>query len=287
MNAPLTSLTLRKVRRAQPWLGTLVSIEATGLAPVQLTHAIERAFRAVARVHALMSFHDPDSELSRVNREAYTRPVTISGHLRRVLATAARLSALSGGRFDITTAGTLVRWGYLPKPTGSGKTGGDWRDIHLAGDGSVRLKRPVLLDLGGIAKGYAVDLAIGVLRRAGVPEACVNAGGDLRFYGTQARQILVRDPADATRLHVLPAMSAAAIATSCASASRRRYGTGWRTPLVDPLNQRACAASSSVTVVARSCLYADALTKPVAIDAVAAAPLLRRLRAQALVLYAA
>jgi len=233
-----------------------------------------------------MSFHDPQSELSRVNRDAYARPVAISGHLRRVLTTAARLSALSGGRFDVTTASTLVRWGYLPKRPVSGQASGDWRDIHLANDGSVRLKRPLLVDLGGIAKGYAVDLAIAVLRRAGVPEACVNAGGDLRFYGARARQILVRDPADVTRLYALSGMTAAAIATSCASTNRRRHGTGWRTPLVDPLSRRACAASSSVTVVARSCLYADALTKPVAIDAAGAEPLLRRLRARSLVLHA-
>lgn len=300
MNAPLAPPTLASLwqaqtvqHRAQPWLGTLVCIEVAGLPPEQLAHAIDIAFRAVARVHGLMSFHNPASELSRLNRTAHAGPVPVSGHLLRVLRVACRLSALTGGCFDVTVAPTLVRWGYLPGlagPSVDDQAGGDWRDIRFGPDGTVQFARPLLVDLGGIAKGYAVDLAIAALRRAGVPQACVNAGGDLRFYGRQPRQIGVRDPRDPARLHLLPPLLHGAVATTCVRDTRRRHGQAWRSPLVDPRvdphNGRACAAGDSVTVLARSCLYADALTKPAAIDPAVATPVLRRLRAQALLIAA-
>ncbi len=270
------------MRRAQPWLGTLVGIEATGLPPAQLSRAIDRAFRAVARVHGLMSFHEPGSELSRLNRAAHAGPVPVSGHLRRVLRVACRLSALTDGCFDVTIAPTLVRWGYLPGSMTGDEAQGNWRDVRLNANGTVQFARPLRIDLGGIAKGYAVDLAIAGLRRAGVPQACVNAGGDLRFYGREPRRIGVRDPADPGRLRLLPPMLQGAVATSCVADTRRRHGQTWRSPLVDPRSGRTCAAADSVTVLARSCVYADALTKPAAIDAAAATAALRRLGAQAL-----
>lgn len=284
MNAPLAPPLPSTLRRAQPWLGTLVAIEAAGLPPVRLSQAIDRAFRAVARVHALMSFHEPDSELARLNREAHAGPVPVSGHLRRVLRTACQLSALTDGCFDVTIAPTLVHWGYLPGLTTTGKTPGGWRDIRFGPAGAVQFARPLLVDLGGIAKGYAVDVAIAALRRAGVPQACVNAGGDLRFYGSEPRRIGVRDPADPSRLHLLPALLQGAIATSCTRDTRRRHGRTWRSPLIDPRSRRAWAGGGSVTVLTHACLYADALTKPLALDPAACEPVLRRLRAQALIL---
>jgi thiamine biosynthesis lipoprotein len=271
------------VRRAQPWLGTLVGVEASGLPEPVLQRAVADALRAVARVHALMSFHDPDSELSRLNRQAATAPVVVSGHLWRVLRAACRVSALTTGRFDPTVAPTLARWGYLPARDAA-EGGGDWRDIRFEGPRRVRFARPLLIDLGGIAKGYAVDLAIARLRRAGVPQACVNAGGDLRFYGREPRQIAIRDPLVPGHMRLLPPLSQGAVASTCVAATRRRQGPGWRSPLVDPRGGRAVARTDSVTVTARSALYADALTKPVAIDPAASEAALRRLRARALVL---
>lgn len=282
MNAPLSPKLMTDLRRAQPWLGTLVAIQASGLAPGALSQAVEFAFRAVAQVHALMSFHDPDSDLSRLNRTAHAGPATVSRHVLRVLRTACRLSALTEGRFDVTVAPALVRWGYLPAPAGGPEATGTWRDIVFGPGDTVQFARPLLIDLGGIAKGYAVDMAIAALRRARVPQACVNAGGDLRFYGTEPRRIGVRDPADTTRVRLLPPLLQGAVATSCVADSRRQHAQGWCSPLVDPRNGQAFATPDSVTVLAHSCLYADALTKPVAIDAAAATPVLRRLRAQAL-----
>lgn len=285
MNAPFTQPLAGTLRRAQPWLGTLVGIEAAGLPAGPLARAVDRAFAAVARVHRAMSFHQPDSELSRLNRRAHAGPVRVSGHLWRVLRAAGRMSALTGGLFDATIAPTLARWGYLPRTQALPDPPGDWRDIRMRADGTVAFSRPLHVDLGGIAKGYAVDLAIATLRRAGVPRACVNAGGDLRFYGGEPRQIGVRDPTGGMRL--LAPMLQGAIASTCVVDTRQERAGDWRSPLVDPRSRRAFARADSITVLARTCLVADALTKPVALDPAACESVLRGLRAQALILPAA
>jgi thiamine biosynthesis lipoprotein len=282
MNAPVVLAPAGVLRRAQLWLGTLVGIEAAGLPPVSLARAVESAFAAVARVHRAMSFHDPDSELSRLNRRAYDGPVRVSGHLQHVLGAAARMSALTDSAFDVTVASTLVRWGYLPDTATPAAARGSWRDIRFHDDGGISFAVPLCIDLGGIAKGYAVDLAIAALRRAGVLRACVNAGGDLRFYGTAPRQVGVRDPAAPGRLRLLPPLLEGAIATTCVADTRRQHGGEWQSPLVDPRSGRGLGLADSVTVLARTCLVADALTKPVALDSAGCEPVLRRLRARAL-----
>lgn len=282
MNAPVSLAPTGTLRRAQPWLGTLVGIEVAGLPPVPLARAVQGAFAAVARVHCAMSFHDPGSELSRLNHHARSRPVQVGGHLRRVLRAAVRISTLTGGLFDATVAPTLIRWGYLPDTADLADARGSWRDVRFHADGSVSFDSPLCIDLGGIAKGYAVDLAIATLRRAGVPQACVNAGGDLRFYGEKPRQIGVRNPATPGGLRLLPPLLEAAIATSCVADTRRQHGGEWQSPLVDPRSDAAVSHADSVTVLARTCLVADALTKPVALHADACESALRRLRAQAL-----
>lgn len=285
MNAPVALPPAGTLRRAQPWLGTLVGIEAAGLPAEPLARAVDRAFAAVARVHRAMSVHEPGSELSRLNRRAHAGPVRVSGHLWQVLRAACRMSALTGSLFDVTIAPTLARWGYLPRTQALPASPGNWRDIRLHADRTVTFARPLHIDLGGIAKGYAVDLAIATLRLAGVPRACVNAGGDLRFYGREPREIAVRDPAGGLRL--LAPLREGAIATTCVADTRQERAGAWRSPLVDPRSGRAFARADSVTVLARTCLSADALTKPVALDPAACESVLRRLRARALVLPAA
>lgn len=279
MNAP-QAITGDPVRRAQPWLGTLVSVEAAGLAPVRLHQAVGRALRSVQRVHVCMSAHAPDSELSRLNRHAHIAPVVVSPPLWRVLRAACRVSALTAGLFDVTVGATLARWKLLPAAGPPGAPGASWRDIQLGPGRTVRFGQPLRVDLGGIAKGYAVDMAIAALRRCGVPQGCVNAGGDLRFYGPLPRQIAVRDPLRPDRAHLLPALRAGAVATSCVHGTRKRRGRGWVSPVVNPHSGRAFAGGESITVLATACLYADALTKPAALDPAGAARALRRLRAR-------
>jgi len=250
------------VRRARPLLGTLVEICAVGAAPRRLNPAIDAAFARIEHVQALMSYHDPASELSRLNRAAASRPQRISAHTRTVLSAALRLAQLSEGAFDPCIGDSLERWGCLPDHGYARPRAGSWRDVELAAR-EVRFRRPLRLDLGGIAKGYAVDLALEALREAGVREACVNAGGDLRVSGARAQRIALRHPlAPQLTGHTL-LLRDAALATSAAYHSRRRLRAREVSALVDPPSRRPYLGAGSVSVCAPECLTADALTKVV------------------------
>ena len=252
-----------EVRRARPLLGTLVEIHATGAAlPARLHAAVDAAFAAVEQVHRRMSFHEVGSTVSALNREALQRPLRVDAHTWAVLAAAQRLSRLSEGAFDIAVGAPLRDWGYLPAGLAEPPFEGNWTDIELLDDCRVRFHRPLLIDLGGIAKGYAVDCAIAVLRQAGVEGALVNAGGDLRTFGAP-QQVQLRHPqAPALVSHTLT-LCDEALATSANYYSRRDTAAGAVAPLLDPRRRRPWLGAASISVRAADCMSADALTKVV------------------------
>src|SRR6185295_18696084 len=94
-------------------LGTFVEITAAGPA-ARATRAIERAFAAIARVQRHMSFHDPDSDVGRLNRSRVGFALRVHADTARVLQRAQTLSRATAGAFDVTVGGELVRWGFLP-----------------------------------------------------------------------------------------------------------------------------------------------------------------------------
>ncbi len=162
-------------RRARPLLGTVVEIAVAGRDGARLDAAIDAAFDCVATIHRLMSFQEPGSELSRLNRggeRARLHPWT-----GEVLAAAADLKARSDGAFD---------------PAGV--------------EGAI--------DLSGIAKGFAVDRAVDTLKAAGVAQGVVNAGGDLAAFGDQEVEVGVRDPANPGRMLALVRLCNQAFASS-------------------------------------------------------------------------
>ncbi len=255
-----------EVRRARPLLGTVVEIRAAAALTEEKLHtAIGSAFAAIERVHLLMSYHDPASELSRINREAASSEQHIDAETYTVLEAALRFAALSNGAFDPCVGEQLEEWGYLPPsapPADRTRTaGGNWRDIHLITPHRVRLTRPVRLDLGGIAKGYAVDRAVEVLQRAGIERILVNAGGDLRIAGAWERQIRLRHAHTPHLSAEVLMLSNAALATSAPYYSRRRLSFGEVSALIDPRSAMPYIENGSITVSAADCMSADALTK--------------------------
>lgn len=181
-----------KLRRAKPLLGTLVEITASG-PEAALQPALDAAFASIERVHRLMSFHASDSDVSRINAAETGSVVSVEADTFRVLTRALELGELSGGVFDIATAGALVEQGFLPAPAGAQRPEpqASFRDLVLMDGHRVQWHRKGWIDLGGIAKGYAVDCAIATLHSHGVDAAVVNAGGDLRCYGRPSRSTCV------------------------------------------------------------------------------------------------
>jgi thiamine biosynthesis lipoprotein len=250
--------------------------------------ASQEAFGAIANVHRLMSFHDAHSDVSRLNRDAWARPVTVDAWTFAVLQMAADLRARSHGAFDVAVAPALQEIGLLPRhearcfmPLRPGGCA-----IELLPPATVRFHDPgVRIDLGGIAKGFAVDRAVEALKRFGVSAGVVNAGGDVAVFGPMPHVISLRYPGDPRILMCDVAVTNGALASSGA---RFDPSLSWQptTPsIIDPRTRRAPMARGA-TVRASSCMVADALTKLVMIDAEAADALLRQFQASALVVSA-
>jgi thiamine biosynthesis lipoprotein len=264
------------IQRAQPWLGTLVDIAASDPDQDALSAAIDRAFARVAAIHAVMGFHDAASELSQVNRNATHDWVPLSADLARVLAAACEFAHASDGAFDPSIAPWLVASGQLPHHDGCANYASpDWHAIELDGD-RVRFTQPLLLDLGGIAKGYAVDAALAVLLEAGLTHARVNAGGDLARFGDTAAPVQVRHPLYPTQMLQLAELQNGAVATSAG------YYQNCASPLRHPGNGAELCRHDSISVFAPDCMTADALTKIVAAEPTRAPALLALHHAHAL-----
>ena len=290
MNAPFELPRLQQpatveLVRARPLLGTLVEIAASGFDTPQVHAAIEHAFSAVEKVHGLMSYHDVNSDVSRINREAFAAEVQVDAHTYRVLRAARLMAETSNGVFDITIAPQLTRMGFLPAhetfPKISSRA--NWRDIVLLPDNRVRLACSLNIDLSGIAKGYAVDLATRALADAGITTGRVNAGGDLRVFGDAAHRINVRDPGAHTHTIPLLELTHGAAATSAGYYSERLHQGRMVTPIIHPHSRAACESGLSVTVLARDCMTADALTKVVYANPRGASAVLKTYKARALI----
>jgi len=269
------------VRRARPLLGAFVEVTAGGAPRESLDQAIEQAFEAVAEIHRLMSFHEDGSDVSRLNRSALFQPVAVDPRTLEVLEWSRRFAEASDGAFDITVAAELVDWGLLPRPDSRYQPDGrgSWRDIEILPDGTVHFQRPLWIDLGGIAKGYAVDRAVERLRLSGIAEACVNAGGDLRVLGPEALRVHL-DPRHGRqrRVPVLEIANASVASSGGHGLRRHERVVG---PHVHGTARHPVGARTFVSVVADRCVVADALTKVVLVLGQRSEALLRRHRATA------
>lgn len=244
------------ITRCRPLLGTYVEVTV----PDGAEPALDDAFAAMEHVNARMSFHAQDSDLARLRAAPAGAHVHLDAETVHVLRLARTLYLESGGMFEVCCGRALVRAGFLPR-TGIARLTdhpGTSADIAILSDTCVRVKRRVLVDLGGIAKGHAVDRAVETLQAAGVTEGLVNAGGDLRAFGPRDWPVGLRE-ADGDVRFMVPARDCA-IASSANLGNRRRHRGIEHSPHVGP-GGRSLLAPGRISVVAPTCIVADALTK--------------------------
>jgi thiamine biosynthesis lipoprotein len=279
-----------RVRRARPLLGTFVEIEVTGAARSEMDAAIDAAFEAVANVHRLMSFHEGDSDVSRLNREAGIRPVEVHAWTFQVLEAAVEMHRRSNGMFDIAVAPALQTMGLLPRlnddtPVDTGARSFD--AIELLEGKAVRFRdAAVRIDLGGIAKGFAVDKALEALRGFGVTGGLVNAGGDLAAFGPAPQTFHIRHPRDPRRLICSIEVTDEALASTARRFDLFHSADTTGSAIIDPDTGSPAHTIDGSTVRARSCMMADALTKIVMIAGTEATELLEHYDASALLISA-
>jgi len=224
------------ISRLRPLLGTFVAIEIPGDCPLP-TETLEAAFGAIGRVETLMHPQRDGSDVARINAASVGQAIAVDAWTLEVLELAQRLNRESGGAFDPCL------------PLGQGRM----RDISLL-DSCVTLRRRVALDLGGIAKGYAVDRAVEELRQRGASSGLVNAGGDLRVFGAAARTIQARRP-DGGAVDIPLRDGAIAVSAPRAGASPPEHRGHYHGDTGTPVDGRG------VVVVAPTAAEADALCK--------------------------
>jgi FAD:protein FMN transferase len=258
----LSSLPDKLVTRCQPWLGTFVEIS---VAEADMG-AVEAAFRAIAHIHACMSFHSTDSDLARLRSAQPGETVAVDEETVAVLRMAVALFEATDGLFDVAVGRALVRSRFLPREgiAHLSRYTGTTADIGIIDDRHVRCRKRLLIDLGGIAKGHAVDRAVAALQAAGVRAGLVNAGGDLRAFGDRDWQVQLRDADDVVR-HSL-ALRDCAMASSANLHDRRRVQGVPHSPHIGRDGAPALV-DYRITVLAERCVIADAMTKVAMVDA--------------------
>lgn len=271
---PSGQATATDTREYRYLMGTSVQVQAIGGSEVTRRAAIDDAFAAMAEVDRLMSNYRSDSELSHVNRDAARGPVVVSDPLLRVIEAAQRVSAESDGAFDVTV-GPLVRlWGFhdktphIPTPSELDRVRplvGYRRLLVDAARHTLRFVREGMeIDLGGIAKGFAVEVASDVLRRHGLT-GFVDAGGNQYMLGTPPGKSVwavgIKNPDVAGGVIGVVEVKGGSVSTSAdyanvLVAAGRTYGH-----LLDPRTLQPSTASLSATIVSQDGTLADAMSK--------------------------
>lgn len=276
------------MQACRPLLGTYVEIRVGHSRSDAEVMAMDRAYRAIMLVQSLMSLREASSDLSHLNRAAYVEPQSIHPWTYQVLERAVDIYRASDGLFDCNVARRLADWGLLPgtvvaPDTDPGQGAASMDDLVFHRDGRVGARRRLSLDLGGIAKGFAVDKAAEALLSEGVRWGVVNAGGDLRVVGDVEEAIHVRDPRDPSRLHFLGSLRDGAVATSGSYFSRELASSPNVSALVNPRSGQPLVSDHSYSVIAPECMTADALTKVLALSGNDAHPCFARFKAHAVI----
>lgn len=262
------------VRRGFQAMGTEVSFAVLSDDDEGAVRAITAAFDEIKRIENLMTTWRDDSEVSRINQQAGVAPVQVSPETLEVIEAAQQSAKRSGGAFDITFYAMRGLWKFdedlepkVPPAAAIKKRLAliDYRKLIVDHDKrTVFLSSPgMAINLGGIAKGYAVDRAVAILRRAGFNDAIVQAGGDLMCAGSKNGAPWVtgiRDPRGA-RSDVFAKMMLINHAFSTAGDYERFFVLGGKRyhHIIDPKTGYPATRSRSVTIYAPSALLADAV----------------------------
>ncbi len=256
-------------------MGTTARVEIWTVDSAQAQSLIELAFKELRRIDQLLSPYRPASELSQVNQSAGdSAGVQISPEFFHLLQRALAFSVETTGRFDITFASVGHRYNFRDKtrPTVEEMPplldAIDYRHVQLlTASSQVILRHPkTRIDLGGIAKGYAVERAASLLRRQGVQHAQVTAGGDTRFIGDRRGRpwrVGIRDPRqEGATVAVLPlvdeAMSTSGDYERFFIEDGQRYHH-----IINPKTGLSVTGVQSVTVIGPDATVTDALSTSV------------------------
>jgi thiamine biosynthesis lipoprotein len=258
--------------REEAIMGTAIRVELWSDERAAGEAAIDAVMNEMHRIDRTMSPHKPDSELSVINREAAHRAVPLSDEMLRLISRAIDFSELSDGAFDITYAGVGQLYDYRLgiKPSDEAlalaRATVGYRNLLL--DRKARTLRfareGMRIDLGGFAKGHAVDNSVAILRRHGIVNATVAAGGDSHVMGDRGGRpwsIGIRDPRRPGELVAVLPLEDVSISTS-GDYERFFEQDGVRCHhVIDPKTGKSPTGVCSVTILADDGLTTEGLSK--------------------------
>jgi thiamine biosynthesis lipoprotein len=270
LNAPVDQ-TLLPVFRKHYAMGTVFEIITYRTNPTQASQAMDHAFQEIDRLEEVMSLYKPASELNRLNRTAHLQAQTVTPDLYQVIQESLHYSELSEGAFDVTAGPLAQRWKAVgrgeqpPSPAEEKRLrcGVGYRQVELIPPDRIRFHSSrVVVDLGAIGKGYAVDRAAAVLCSCGIESALMNAGGST-FYamgcppGQSGWRVHLCDPSAHIDPHVL-------LHENSVSTSQQTppgvLGMPCFGHIIDVVAGEPLKSATAVSVVAESATASDALS---------------------------
>ncbi len=263
-------------------MGTVFTVAAYGERRGQLASAVLAAFDEARRIDAFLSNYKPDSELSRINRQAAEAPVVLSSELAALLQKCLQYSRRTEGAFDITVGPLMRVWGFfrgsgeMPSPWSLArareKVGYRYLDLDSA-QGTIRfLRAGVELDPGGIGKGYAVDRMAAVLRQAGVQAALVSAGSSSLYAVGQPPNeprgwyVRIRRPRQSELTAAELYLKDESLSTSGSYEKFFQAGGKVYSHIMDPRTGMPAQNVTSVSVVAPATLDSEAWTTAIFVN---------------------
>jgi len=266
----LFSCAPKEVREERFLMGTMVEIIAYGKNQSQLEKAVQDGFKEIERLEKKLSRYRADSVVSQINQNADKKPIKIDDEVFNLIEKAIEICKASRGAFDITALPLILLWNFdrenhLPPASKEVK-----EKLKLVGCDKIVLGKEnqtvfftepgMMIDLGGIAKGYGAERVAEILKKSGVSAGIVNLGGDLRVFGGGGKGIAIgiQDPRDSSKVVAKIYLKDSAVATSGDYERFFIYQGVRYSHIIDPRNGFPASGQGSVSVLCEDGMEADA-----------------------------
>lgn len=259
------------VHKTKYIMGTVYEIAAYDESPARASAAIDKAFAEIVYLDDVLSNYKPESDLSRLNRDAHFHAVKVPPDLYRVIEESLKYSKVSDGEFDISVGPLVDLWKAALRgertPTAEQQAKArecvGYEKIKLIPPDQVEFESPCLrIDVGSIGKGYAVDRAVNILRAAGIHDALVDAGQSSIYAmgappGQSAWEVHLRDPSG--RVDPVVMLSENSVSTS-EQTPASLLGNQTAGHIIDPENGKPLATKYALSVIVKTGTASDALS---------------------------
>ena len=257
------------IKRSQILLGTIVEIQIKDADKEKAASSIGKAFAEIKRIDDLFSTYKEESPVWKINNSNDTI-FTVDNEIYNLMVISDSLWKISNGAFDVSLNNLITAWEFdcdSPSLPGDNKiltalNKSSWQNINLTGSNSFKRKNNVELDFGAIAKGYAVDKAIFVLKENKIDNALINAGGDIKTIGDDW-MVGIQHPRNRNQIMGKVNPGNMSVATSGDYEKYFMFNGKRYHHILNPETGYPADSLISVTVISRDCTTADALATAV------------------------